>query len=521
MRLYLILTLLILAVIPVAGQINVDHSAYIQQYADQFDPYHPSAICLQCHEEEAKEVFDSPHYQWGGEAEDIVGKTKVIHGKKYAYNDFCGAVFYGNVSINFIGKVTNAEGKVIATGCSACHPGYGLVPQREMTDEQLKNIDCLVCHVPNYSRMKDLEVVKADGSLVRKAKNSTELLEKMKTVRKPTKYECVRCHVYAGGGELFKRDFEPFYKNPNCPCDYHMAILDFECTSCHIAKNHRIAGRGVDEWVREIPDRVDCTNCHIEGRAHAGVDDKEIAEVLEKHTKTIHCTVCHIPRIAKVIPTDMGRDWREAEYEEERGKYEPLMSRMSNVIPEYAWWNEKDRIAYIYPEPVEGDEITFFAPVGSIDDPNSKIYPFKYHTAIVPFDEERKIPIPIKVGVVFKTGNTTKAIMLAAKQSGLNFTGKFIMMERYMSISHGVVPADQALKCEDCHFYGKRLDWKALGYPGDPILTGITRDEIKAGITTTTPATTAKEEKKPTPGFEILIAIASAGMALLLMRKRN
>ena len=351
--------------------------------------------------------------------------------------------------------------------------------------------------MPNYSRAKDLEVVKKGNKLVRVAKNATELLEKIKNVRKPTKYECVRCHVYAGGGELFKRDFEPFYANPD-----HMAILDFDCTSCHIAKNHRIAGRGLDEWVSELDERIDCTNCHIEGKAHAGVDDEEIAKVLDRHTKTVHCTVCHIPRIAKVLPTDVFRDWREAVYEEERGKYEPLMSRISNVIPTYAWWNGKDRVAYIYPEPVKGDKIVYFAPVGSKDDPNSKIYPFKLHRAIVPFDEEKRIPIPIKVGVAFKTGNTTKAIMLGAKQSGLNFTGTFIMMERYMSIHHGVVPADDALKCEDCHFYGKRLDWKALGYSGDPILTKETRFQAKTVKTEKIP------EKKVTPGFELFVALA-------------
>ncbi len=508
---YAAVVLIVLATASAAGV--SDHSKYIESVADRFDPDRPASLCILCHEEEAKEVFASPHYQWAGEVEDIVGRAVVVHGKKYAYNDFCGAVFFkGEVPINWIGKVVNQEGKVIATGCSLCHPSYGLVPREEMSEEQLNNIDCLVCHLPNYHRGKDLEVVKKDGKFARVAKNSSALLEKMKTVRKPTKYECVRCHVFAGGGELFKRDFEPFYANPDCPCDYHMAILDFECTSCHIVKNHRIAGRGLDEWVSELDERIDCTDCHIEGRAHEGVDDPEIAKVLEEHTKTVHCTVCHIPRIAKVLPTDVFRDWREAEYEEERGKYEPLMSRISNVIPTYAWWNGKDRIAYLYPEPVEGDKIVYFAPVGSKDDPESKIYPFKFHRAIVPFDEEKRIPIPIKVGLAFKTGNTTKAIMVGAKQSGLNFSGTFIMMERYMSIHHGVVPADQALKCEDCHFYGKRLDWKALGYSGDPILT----KESRFKATPATEKTETTPEKKVTPGFELVAAVLTLSAALML-----
>jgi hypothetical protein len=35
-------------------------------------------------------------------------------------------------------------------------------------------------------------------------------------------------------------------------------------------------------------------------------------------------------------------------------------------------------------------------------------------------------------------------------------------------VNHMVVPKDKALKCDDCHNEKGRLDWKALGYKGDP-----------------------------------------------------
>jgi mono/diheme cytochrome c family protein len=41
-----------------------------------------------------------------------------------------------------------------------------------------------------------------------------------------------------------------------------------------------------------------------------------------------------------------------------------------------------------------------------------------------------------------------------------------------MGIYHEVQPKAQALKCADCHGPGGRLDWKALGYPGDPRAKG-------------------------------------------------
>ena len=35
-----------------------------------------------------------------------------------------------------------------------------------------------------------------------------------------------------------------------------------------------------------------------------------------------------------------------------------------------------------------------------------------------------------------------------------------------------VQPADAALQCYDCHGENGRMDWAALGYPGDPLTWG-------------------------------------------------
>ena len=39
-------------------------------------------------------------------------------------------------------------------------------------------------------------------------------------------------------------------------------------------------------------------------------------------------------------------------------------------------------------------------------------------------------------------------------------------------ITHMVSPVEQALQCNDCHGEEGRLDWRALGYNGDPIEWG-------------------------------------------------
>lgn len=89
---------------------------------------------------------------------------------------------------------------------------------------------------------------------------------------------------------------------------------------------------------------------------------------------------------------------------------------------------------------------------------------------MVPLSEEG-IPVPIKVGIVFATGDTKAAIARGAKESGLTFKGKFVTMVRFMALNHGVVPKEKALRCKNCHG-AKRLNWRALGYKGDPRRVG-------------------------------------------------
>ncbi|KAB2853378.1 MAG: cytochrome C, partial [Anaerolineae bacterium] len=42
----------------------------------------------------------------------------------------------------------------------------------------------------------------------------------------------------------------------------------------------------------------------------------------------------------------------------------------------------------------------------------------------------------------------------------------------YWPQTHMVAPAEDALQCVDCHGENGRMDWEALGYPGDPMMWG-------------------------------------------------
>ncbi|MBM3126631.1 MAG: cytochrome C, partial [Chloroflexi bacterium] len=53
----------------------------------------------------------------------------------------------------------------------------------------------------------------------------------------------------------------------------------------------------------------------------------------------------------------------------------------------------------------------------------------------------------------------------------LNYSGEYSFTETHMywPTTHMVQPAANALQCDSCHGNNGRMDWEALGYPGDPI----------------------------------------------------
>jgi len=214
-------------------------------------------------------------------------------------------------------------------------------------------------------------------------------------------------------------------------------------------------------------DRPQCESCH-KGQLHR-------TAVLNKHTAAVDCTTGHVPRFAQRDATDMHRDWSRSMPVEGEGRFEPEIKFATNVTPVYAWWNGTGRIALL-DEPVKREangRVSMYKPDGSINDPKARIYAFKYHTGRLPIDKTTQTMVPVQVGVVFRTGNNMAAVKGGAKA----YSGKevaevdWIDTERYMGLFHEVAPKKDALQCNACHG-GNRLDWKALGYRGDPMKTG-------------------------------------------------
>lgn len=105
-------------------------------------------------------------------------------------------------------------------------------------------------------------------------------------------------------------------------------------------------------------------------------------------------------------------------------------------------------------------------PTASKEDSDAKIYPFKVHVAVVPYSEQDKVPVPVKAGIAFATGNITMAMAAGAKDAGVSYEpGKAVLYVRYMQVNHGVQPKDKALFCFDCHnIVEGRMPWNDLGY---------------------------------------------------------
>jgi hypothetical protein len=392
-------------------------------------------------------------------------------------NDFC---IYPD--INWLGKLKAADpnnpGQVLQNvdldgGCARCHTGLGKRPSPTVSQDQLENIDCLICHSPTYKRK--VELVNGVFALVPDpAKMTVSLLQAAVDLRLPGKDACLNCHTRAGGGDNFKRgDISEAHRNATTALDVHMAPSSqggagLECTGCHTTTAHRMAGRGVDMRQRDSEQLLECSTCH----SNMPHDSSR----LNSHTARVACNVCHVPTFAKGAPTDMRRDWsKPAVYSEVNRLMEPYMEMASNVTPVYKFFNGRSRF-YGFGSaavPQANGKVLMAGPLGSRTDPGAKITAMKWHTGRQPIDPVTGRLLPLKIGIFFQTGDLPTSVVQGA--AGVNWTLSngygFAETERFMGLYHEVAPASQALACASCHG-GNRLNFAELGYTPRTTLNG-------------------------------------------------
>jgi hypothetical protein len=169
----------------------------------------------------------------------------------------------------------------------------------------------------------------------------------------------------------------------------------------------------------------------------------------------------------------MRRDWSKVHFEEKRGKYKYDQDLESDVTPVYAWYNGNSWVQ-VPGQPVRKNdlgEVTMVLPEGTRDDPDAKIFPFKLHRGQLPVLREKQWLAPIATEEIYLHGDPDRAVRDATAHIYGIKDAKFDWTDtiRYMGINHSVPPATEALRCPDCHGKAGRLDWKALGYEGDPM----------------------------------------------------
>lgn len=431
--------------------VHVDHADIVQGAFKTGQDV--TRACLQCHPAAASDVMKTTHWTWESKAFDVPWRdTPVTIGKINQINNFC------------IGSQGN-ENK-----CMSCHAGYGWEQGRETALANPENVDCLACHANTSTYGKGTFGNPAEG---------VDLLAAARSVRAPTRENCGKCHFDGGGGNGVKHgDLDESLYFPSQNNDVHMGSkLDMQCTDCHWTKDHQILGRMIaDNYTIDPKEQVSCEQCHV--------NQQHKDERLNTHLAAVACQTCHIPALALEDPTKISWDWSQAGQEgrvDDHFTYLKIKGEFvydKNFAPTYLWFNGDNEYRYLLGDKIDPNGITFInKPAGSIGDPNAKIFPFKLHIAKQPYDVVNNYLLqPITSGKdgFWTTFDWNSAFELAAPVTGLAYSGQYDFTETYMywPTTHMVQPAQNALQCESCHGESGRLDWEALGYPGDPVEWG-------------------------------------------------
>jgi octaheme c-type cytochrome (tetrathionate reductase family) len=439
--------------LPVKG-VHVDHRDIVKgEFRTGQDV---TRACLACHKDAAVELMKTTHWTWESKPVAVPWREgPVTIGKINQINNFC------------IGTQGN-ENK-----CMACHAGYGWEAGKAAQQADPDNVDCLACHADPSSY---------DKGLYGNPAPTVDLLAAARSVRATTRDNCGKCHFDGGGGNGVKHgDLDQSLYFPGRALDVHMGGRhDMQCSDCHVTRQHQILGRMLaDNYTIDPAEQVSCQQCH-QGTIHR---DERIAT----HLRSVACQTCHIPALAREEPTKTTWDWSQAGQagrEQDHFTYLKIKGEFtyeSNFAPAYRWFNGNNAYRYLLGDPVARDGVTFInQPAGDIRDPRARIFPFKLHVARQPFDQQHGYLLqPVTSGPdgYWTNFDWDRAFELAVPITGLAYSGQYGFTETHMywPTTHMVQPADQALACDACHSatgQPGRMDWAALGYPGDPMRWG-------------------------------------------------
>jgi hypothetical protein len=255
--------------------------------------------------------------------------------------------------------------------------------------------------------------------------------------------------------------------------DVHIGteFLNFSCSSCHTPNNHQFFSskyQPVSESDQATSHLVHatCINCHDRDDVH---DNPKITH----HTDRLACQTCHIPRYARAGPEMVSWDWSQAGRTNDQGN--PVVERTANdllsyhghygsfewdknIRPEYTWFD--GTITYTK----MGDEIDPSGTVqvntlhGSYDNPNTRLWPVRVVRGVQPYDTEQNALVAVNLygdeqDAYWQGLDWNAAINAAMQAEGLPYSGNYGFVETEMSwlLNHAVAPADNAVRCGECH----------------------------------------------------------------------
>jgi octaheme c-type cytochrome (tetrathionate reductase family) len=426
---------------------HVDHSSLFEGETFGTGP-EVTVACLTCHADAGEQVLHTAHWRWESEPVMLEGRDEpVTTGKKNTINNFCIGI-QGNWA-----------------SCTACHAGYGW-KDADFDFENAQNIDCLACHDNSGTYRKGKMGLPAEG---------VDLMAAAQSVAVPTRENCGGCHFNGGGGNAVKHgDLDQSLYYPDDELDVHMGRNKFLCVDCHQTEDHVIGGRSISVSVDD-KNQIACVNCH-QPKLHTDAR-------INAHTDTLACQTCHIPQVAVKEATKTHWDWSAAgddSREENVHEYLKIKGEFvytKNLQPEYAWFNGTAGRYLLGDSLAEEGMTSLNQPNGDIRDPDARIWPFKIHRATQPFDASYNYllqPVTSGEGGYWKDFDWDQALRLGADITGVPYSGSFGFVETkmYWPQTHMVAPKTKALQCRSCHSEGGRMDWQALGYPGDPIKWG-------------------------------------------------
>jgi len=451
--LYLLLAPTVQAVTELKSS-TADHSKFEQLKVKFTTGPEVTRACLECHTNAAKQIHKTKHWTW--EYDNPITGQRL--GKRHVLNNFCIAAAPNIAS------------------CTKCHIGYGWKDDSfDFASEQ--NVDCLVCHDTTglYSR----------EALLTPGKRRPKLEKFAQKVGPTSRRNCGTCHFAGGGAKAVKHgDVDPTLIHPDYFVDVHMDAegLNFSCSTCHTSDQHEVRGsrytpEAADEGEISVPgregaERATCRACHGPAPHPSGAK-------LNDHTNKIACQTCHIPEFSRGdYGSKMRWDWSTAgkvgadgkQFAKEDGDgFEIYSSKKGDFVwqkhtdPEYRWFN--GTVLYtLIEDRIDPDGVVpvnrFLGEPGS---PGSRIWPVKVMRGKQPYDAELLTlvaPLTTTDKGYWKTLDWDQAIRLGMEAVDRPYSGKFGFVETEMSwpITHMVAPANEALRCAECHSIGGPLE---------------------------------------------------------------